>query len=70
MHKRSVVGVCHGPRCADYGGRVLATELMQQDIEVEALDCQSLCQHGPIARMDGGICHHASLEQVLCRLID
>ncbi|MDQ6996558.1 MAG: hypothetical protein Q9M82_03750, partial [Mariprofundus sp.] len=51
MNKKIAVGVCHGPRCGDYGGRALAVELRHRKIEVEALDCQSLCPYSPIVRL-------------------
>ncbi len=65
MSKQIVVGICHGPRCADYGGRALAAELREQNIAVEALDCQSLCACSPVARKSGQIIHRASIQRVI-----
>jgi len=63
--KQRNIAVCHGPRCSDYGGRALAEQLMKQDMAFEILDCQSLCPHFPIVRIDGAVLHRASLEKVL-----
>jgi len=49
----AVVGVCHGPRCGDYGGRELAENLNLKGVAFEVLDCQSLCPHAPVVRIDG-----------------
>ncbi|MDQ6969555.1 MAG: (2Fe-2S) ferredoxin domain-containing protein [Mariprofundus sp.] len=63
------VGVCHGPRCADYGGRALADELMASGISYEILECQSLCPHSPVVRIDGIVKLKAKLDKVLESLI-
>ncbi|MDX8405474.1 MAG: (2Fe-2S) ferredoxin domain-containing protein [Mariprofundus sp.] len=53
MSRTAAIGICHGPICADYGGRKMAAALQQQGIEVIELPCQSLCLHAPVARVDG-----------------
>jgi len=65
MNKAAAVGVCHGPRCGDYGGRALAAELSQRNIEIEALDCQSLCPYAPIVRLQDRFIHRATMERVM-----
>ncbi|WP_147434063.1 hypothetical protein [Mariprofundus sp. EBB-1] len=59
------LGICHGPRCGDYGGRAMGEALMDRSISFDPLPCQSLCPHAPIARVDGKVLHHTNLEQVL-----
>jgi len=56
------VAVCHGPRCGDYGGKALAKKLRAEGYSVEALPCQSLCPHGPIARTADQVLHRATVE--------
>jgi len=68
MNKQPVVGVCHGPRCGDYGGKVLAEMLMDSSIVFDRLPCQSMCPQAPIARVDGEVLHHTNIEQVLASL--
>ncbi|MDQ6999963.1 MAG: (2Fe-2S) ferredoxin domain-containing protein [Mariprofundus sp.] len=64
MNKQVVVGVCHGPRCRDYGGLTLAEQLKYQGMAVEALDCQSLCTYSPIVRLHDRVIHRATDERV------
>lgn len=59
------VGVCHGPRCAAYGGKALLAELKAEGIAAEAVDCQSLCPSSPVVRLAGRCLHRATLEDVL-----
>jgi len=65
MPQQRRVAVCHGPRCGDYGGRALAEQLTDSGIQVERLDCQSLCPHAPIVRIDGIVKLRAKLDKVL-----
>jgi len=65
MSEKPVLGICHGPRCGDYGGRAMADQLDVKSIAFEQLPCQSLCPHAPIARIDNEILHHTNLQQVL-----
>jgi len=60
-----LIGVCHGPRCGDYGGRALAEQFMQAGISFEKLDCQSLCPHAPVVRVDGVVKLKANIAKVL-----
>jgi len=59
------LGICHGPRCGDYGGRAMAEQLVERSIAFDQLQCQSLCPHAPIARVDDKVLHHTNTEQVL-----
>lgn len=59
------IGICHGPRCGDYGGRALRQQLQSEGYKVEVLACQSLCPHGPIARRGEAVVHRATLETLL-----
>ena len=61
---RTAIGVCYGPRCSDFGSREMAEELKQLGLEVEALDCQSLCPHAPAIRMTDRFIHRATVERV------
>ncbi len=63
MSKQLVVGVCHGPRCRDYGGLTLASQLKCQGMAVESLGCQSLCAYSPIVRLHDRVIHRATLER-------
>jgi NADH:ubiquinone oxidoreductase subunit E len=63
MSKQVVVGVCHGPRCRDYGGLTLASQLKCQGMAVETLGCQSLCTYSPIVRLHDRVIHRATLER-------
>lgn len=58
------VGVCHGPRCSDYGGSRLAAGLKGRGITCEALPCQSLCTYAPLARVYGIATLHATAHKV------
>jgi len=64
MSKQSVVGICLGPRCRDYGGLALSEQLKCQDVAVETLDCQSLCPYSPIVRLHDRVIHRATDERV------
>jgi len=64
VNKPGVIGVCHGLRCKDYGGEILAAQLKYQGVKVEVLDCQSLCTYSPIACKAGHIIHRASMQRV------
>jgi len=66
VSRRATVGVCHGPRCGDCGGRALAAELRERGVRVEVLDCQSLCPHAPVARLPDRALLRAGPEQVIC----
>jgi len=68
IKKQRRVGVCHGPRCADYGGRVLVEALLSDGVACEQMDCQSLCPDAPIVRIDGAVVHRANIFKVLGRL--
>ncbi|WP_040881390.1 hypothetical protein [Mariprofundus ferrooxydans] len=59
-----VIGVCHGPRCSDYGGRRLAAGLKDRGITCELLPCQSLCTYAPVVRVHGIATLHATLERI------
>ncbi len=65
VSKQHRIGICHGPRCGDYGGRAMAQQLKDKSINFDPLPCQSLCPHAPIARVDGKVLHHTNIEQVL-----
>jgi len=65
-----VVGVCHGPVCADYGGRDMATALREQGMDVKVLACQSLCPHAPVARIAGIAILRARCERVMHALAE
>lgn len=58
-------GICHGPRCRDYGGAALLEKLQAQGIEAEAIDCQSLCPHSPVVRLPQRCLPRASLDDVV-----
>jgi len=62
------VGVCHGPRCSDSGGRVLAETLEAHGVICEPLACQSLCTYAPTARVHGIAVLHATAERIALRL--
>lgn len=47
------VEICHGPKCGDYGGKANADALRERGILVQELPCQSLCQHAPVAKVNG-----------------
>jgi len=64
MSKHPLVGVCHGSRCADYGGKELAAALRLQGVGFEILACQSLCPHAPVVRIDGLAKLKANLEKI------
>jgi len=59
----AVIGICHGPRCADYGGKALTAQLNAAGMETAALNCQSLCAYSPVACKAGRIIHRASIEK-------
>jgi len=61
---KAAIGVCYGPRCSDFGSREMAEELKKQGLEVEALDCQSLCPHAPAIRVTDRFIHRATVERV------
>ena len=64
MSKPAQIAICHGPRCADYGGDQLKTDLASQGVKAEMLNCQSLCSNAPIVCRDGRVMHRATLEQL------
>ncbi|PIW45907.1 MAG: hypothetical protein COW18_11030 [Zetaproteobacteria bacterium CG12_big_fil_rev_8_21_14_0_65_54_13] len=69
MHvEAGAIGVCHGPRCSDYGGRTLAETLEARGVSCEQLACQSLCTYAPTARVDGVAVLHATAEGIALRL--
>ncbi|MDQ6982749.1 MAG: (2Fe-2S) ferredoxin domain-containing protein [Mariprofundus sp.] len=70
MTKSVAIGVCHGPRCMEYGGQALAEILRGQYIEVEALGCQSLCSYFPIVRLNERVIHRASMDRVMKQLCE
>lgn len=59
------VGVCHGPRCAAYGGEALLAELKEKGMAAEAVGCQSLCPSSPVVRLNQRCLHRATLEDML-----
>jgi len=63
--RRSRPGICHGPRCRDYGGAELLARLQAEGIEAEAIDCQSLCPHSPVVRLPERCLPRASLDEVV-----
>ncbi|TLS75266.1 hypothetical protein FE236_09900 [Mariprofundus erugo] len=62
--REGAVGVCHGPRCRDYGGSALAGLLQTQGFLCERLPCQSLCSYSPVARMNGIAVLRASMQKL------
>ncbi|MFQ5345971.1 MAG: (2Fe-2S) ferredoxin domain-containing protein [Mariprofundus sp.] len=64
MSRPTVVAICHGPRCRDYGGRALAKQLECQGVTIDVLDCQSLCAYSPVVRMHDRVIHRATEERV------
>jgi len=63
-------GVCHGPRCRDYGGADLLARLQAAGIDAVAIDCQSLCPHSPVVRLPGRCLPRAKLDTVVTALGD
>jgi len=64
VSQQRLIGVCHGPRCSDYGGKALAEQLEAANIPFEILDCQSLCPHSPVVRVDGVVKLKANVAKV------
>lgn len=64
ISKQRLIGVCHGPRCSDYGGRALAERFKQTEIPFERLECQSLCPHSPVVRVNGVVKLKANWDKV------
>lgn len=62
------IGVCLGPRCGDYGGRVLLAALQARGVAAEAIDCQSLCPSSPVVRLKERCLHRATVEMVLAEV--
>ena len=69
-HPRIRPGICHGPRCRDYGGAALLAGLRIRGIAVEAIDCQSLCPHAPVVRLPDRCLPRAGLDDLLELLHD
>ncbi|HKJ83336.1 MAG TPA: hypothetical protein VJ961_04860 [Mariprofundaceae bacterium] len=58
-------GICHGPRCRDYGGRDLLAVLNERGIAAKVIDCQSLCPHSPVVRLPHCHLHRTTAEEVI-----
>jgi len=58
------IGVCHGPRCSDYGGGALAEMLKARGITCELLPCQSLCTYAPVVRVHGIATLHGTADKI------
>jgi len=59
------IEVCHGPKCSDFGGRVISEELHALGFTTFDGDCRSLCPHAPVALVNDRLITKATTGKIV-----
>lgn len=62
------IEICHGPRCTDYGGKILLAELQSLGVDARTGDCRSLCPYSPVVHVNEKFIPRATADEIIGRL--
>jgi len=61
----TVIEVCHGPECREFGAVELQNELITKGYRLERDHCRGLCIYAPVAHIGDRCIPEATLERII-----